>query len=111
MHFFSSESVSFVAGSTRSPIPVVDDRVDDGVHLLGEFGRVGAVLVGRRAAAFLLLAPGGAAVLSARRRRLLVRTPLAFALLQPDLLLHLFQVPILNGLEWREGEREREDGT
>lgn len=80
------------------PVSVVDHRVDDGVHLLGELGRVGGQFLRRRASTPLLgLAAAAAAVVPARR--VFVLTSLAFALLQPDLLLHLLQVPVLDGLE------------
>lgn len=83
------------------PVSVVDDCIDDAVHLLGEFGGVGRVFLSRWTPTFLL-GLGGASVLSARR--VLVLASLAFALFQPDLLLHLFQVSILNGLETTKSE-------
>lgn len=55
------------------------------------------MLLGWRTPTFLLGL--GAPVVSARE--VLVRASLAFALLQPDLLLHLLQVPVLDGLEGR----------
>lgn len=82
-----------------SPVSVVDDGVGDGVHLLGELGRVGRELLGGRAPSPLLGL--GAPVLPGRR--LLVLPPLAFALLQSDLLLHLLQVAVLDGLTVTKG--------
>lgn len=84
------------------PVSVVDDGVDDGVHLLGEFGGVrGELLCGRAAASLFGLR---AAVVSARG--VFVLSSFAFAFLQSDLLLHLFQVSVLNGLEARK-KREK----
>lgn len=76
------------------PVSVVDDRVHDGVHLLGEPRGVGRVFLHRWAAASLL---GLEAAVVARR--VLVLSPFALALLQTDLLLHLLQVAVLDGLE------------
>lgn len=77
-----------------SPVSVVDHCINDGVHLLGEFGRVGGQLLCWRSSTSLLGL--GASVLSAG---VLVLTSFAFALLQPDLLLHLLQVSIFNRLK------------
>lgn len=85
------------------PVSVVDDGVDDGVHLLGEFGGVrGELLCGRAAASLFGL---GAAVVSARG--VFVLSSFAFAFLQSDLLLHLFQVSVLNGLEARKKKKKK----
>lgn len=77
------------------PVSVVDDCIDDGVHLLGELGGVGGEFLSRGTSASLLGLE--APVVSARR--VFVLTPFAFAFFQPDLLLHFLQVPILNGLQ------------
>lgn len=80
------------------PVSVVDDCVDDGVHLLGEFGGVRGELLSRGTSASLLGLE--AAVVSAGR--VFVLTPFALAFLQADLLLHFLQVSILNGLQPRQ---------
>lgn len=77
-----------------SPVSVVDHCINDGVHLLGEFGRVGGQLLCWRSSTSLLGLR--ASVLSAG---VLVLTSFAFALFQPDLLLHLLQVSIFNRLK------------
>ena len=82
------------------PISVVDHCVNDGVHLLGELGGVRGEFL-RRGTSTPLLGLA-AAIVSAR---VLVLASLAFTLLQPDLLLHLLQVSILNGLELKKRAR------
>lgn len=77
-----------------SPVSVVDHCINDGVHLLGEFGRVGGQLLCWRSSTSLLGLR--ASVLSAG---VLVLTSFAFAFFQPDLLLHLLQVSIFNRLK------------
>lgn len=76
-----------------SPVPVVDDRVHDGGHLLGEFRGVGREFLRRRSAPFLL------GLLAALAPAVLVAVPPPLALLQADLLLHLLQVPVLDRLQ------------
>lgn len=88
--------------SVSLPVPVVDDGVNDGVHLLGEFGGVrGELFCGRAAASLFGLR---AAVVSARG--VFVLSSFAFAFLQSDLLLHLFQVSVLNGLKARQKKKK-----
>lgn len=89
-----------------SPVSVVDHGVDDGVHLLGELGGVGGELLCRRPPTSL---PGLAASLLPAGR-VLVLASFAFALFQPDLLLHLLQVSVLDGLKV-EGKQTRSGGV
>lgn len=75
------------------PVSVVDDCVNDGAHLLGEFGRVGGELFGRRSSPPLFsLVP----ILTSAA---FVQVSPALALLQTNLLFHLLQVAIFNGLQ------------
>lgn len=80
--------------SATSPVTVVNDRVHDGGHLLGEFWGVGRKLLRRRAAPSLL---GLLATLASSPLLVAVSPPLAF--FQADLFLHLFQISIFNCLK------------
>lgn len=75
------------------PVSVIDDCLDDGAHLFGEFGRVGGELFSRRSSpplfSLLPILPPAA----------FVQVSPALALLQTDLLFHLLQVAIFNGLQ------------
>lgn len=77
------------------PISVVDDRVDDGVHLFGEFQGVGREFLSWRTSSSLLGL--GAPIVSARE--VFVLTSFAFALFQADFFLHFLQVSILDSLK------------
>lgn len=75
------------------PISVVDNCLDDGAHLFGEFGGVGGELFGWRSSSPLF------SFVPVLTSAAFVQVSLALALLQADLLLHLLQVAILDRLQ------------